>query len=111
MIRTSGTSWSTTISVSWVPVVVMTALLLGRRLPRLSRDVPDLRRTVLVFDGTVLVSHTPARFVRHRREDGVEAPVALLRLPAVSLDPLGHEVEDLRLQVDRVPPRPPAADQ
>ncbi len=31
----------------------------------------------------------------------VEAPVALLRLPAVPLDPLRHQVEDLRLEVHR----------
>ncbi len=40
-----------------------------------------------------------ADVVWHRPEDLVEAAAALLGLPAVPLDPLGHEVEDLRLEV------------
>ena len=39
----------------------------------------------------------------HLGEDGVEALVALLGLLAVALDPLGHQVEDLRLEVARPP--------
>jgi hypothetical protein len=39
----------------------------------------------------------------HRIEDGVEALVAFLSLLAVPLDPLRHQVEDLRLEVARPP--------
>lgn len=37
--------------------------------------------------------------VRHRPEDLVEPAVALLCLPAVSLDPRGHQVEGVGFQV------------
>ncbi len=39
--------------------------------------------------------------VGRRGQDVVEAPVALLGLAAVALDPRRHQVEDLRLQVHR----------
>src|SRR5262249_9026042 len=38
--------------------------------------------------------------VGHGREDVVEAAVALLDLAPVALDPCGHEVEDLRFEVN-----------
>ena len=38
-----------------------------------------------------------------RGQDGVQALVALLGLAAVALDPGGHQVEHLRLQVDGTP--------
>ena len=41
----------------------------------------------------------------HLGEDRVQTLVALLRLMAVALDPLGHQVEDLRLEVARSPLR------
>jgi hypothetical protein len=44
----------------------------------------------------------------HLGEDGVEAFVALLGLGSVSLDPLRHQVEDLRLEVARSPLGVPA---
>jgi hypothetical protein len=43
------------------------------------------------------------RVVRHGRQDVVETAVALLGLSPVALDPRGHEVEDLGLQVHRTP--------
>jgi hypothetical protein len=39
--------------------------------------------------------------VRHRAQDVVETAVALLGLPPVTLDPLGHQLEDIRLEVHR----------
>jgi hypothetical protein len=47
--------------------------------------------------------------VRHGPEDVVEAAVALLGLAPVALDPRGHQVEHLRLQVHRAALRLPAA--
>jgi hypothetical protein len=44
----------------------------------------------------------------HLGEDGVQALVALLGLLAVSLDPLRHQVEDLRLEMARPPLGVPA---
>ncbi len=38
--------------------------------------------------------------IRHGTKDPVEAPVALLRLAAVALDPFGHEVEHLCFEVN-----------
>jgi len=47
-----------------------------------------------------------------RAKEIVEAPVALLGLSAVPLDPFGHQVEDLRFEVNRAALRlPGAADQ
>ena len=77
------------ISVSWVLVAVMSVLLswlVGWWLRRGGFDV-----------------------VRHRPEDVVEAAVALLGLAAVALDPLGHQVEDLRFEVHRAALGVPAA--
>ena len=54
----------------------------------------------------VLFGGVDGRWVVRRRalgEDGIEALVALLGLLAVSLDPLRHQVEDLRLEVARSP--------
>ena len=85
VIRTSGTLGSATISVSWVPVAVMSMLLSG----------------VSGWVGRRPGCRGRSDVVRHRPEDVVEAAVALLGLAAVALDPLGHQVEDLRFEVDR----------
>jgi len=48
-----------------------------------------------------------AHVAAHLGEDGVEALVALLGSLAVALDPLRHQVEDLRLEMARPPLRVP----
>ena len=65
---------------------------------------PDDRERRVRLDrrlSMVVSSSSPLSSCRSWRQDGVQPAVALLGLPAVTLDPRGHQVEDLRLQMHR----------
>ena len=87
VMRTSGTSGSTLISVSLVRVVM----------------------TVLLSGVVVGAGGDGFDVVGHGAQHVVEAAVPVLGLAAVALDPRRHQVEDLRLEVDRAALGVPAA--
>src|SRR5262245_25765794 len=72
---------------------------------RVMRTIGRLGSTVIsvscVLVVTALLLSVRWGVVGHRTKDLVEAAVALLGLPAVPLDPLGHQIEHLRFEMDR----------